>query len=58
MKNAVSRDIWGKVQGGLSYFWNDEDESYKDQKEKEIRYPVYKGNMNGEVRTYHISELK
>jgi hypothetical protein len=59
MKNAISRDTWGKIQGNVYQFWNNEDESYRDMKisSDKIIFPQHKGSMHGEVITYSIDQL-
>jgi hypothetical protein len=58
MNQPIFRDGTGRIVGGINEWFNDEDESYFDYKETNVRFPEYKGDRNGEVKTYHISELK
>lgn len=39
------------------YWFFDEDESWRNQRVKDVRFPVHKEDMNGEVITYHIKDL-
>jgi hypothetical protein len=52
------RDTYGRIMGKIDEFYNDEESFWVDYKEDDVRFPEYKGDRNGEVKTYHISELK
>jgi hypothetical protein len=60
MNQPIFRDGLGRVVGTMDEWFTDENESYFDYKVKgfDVRFPEYKGDRNGEVKTYHISELK
>lgn len=61
MKQQIRRDPLGRILGkvGNAFFFN-EDESWKDEKVSpdKMMFPSHSGNMNSEIRTYHISELQ
>jgi hypothetical protein len=58
MNQPIFRNGKGQIIGGIYEWFNDEDEFWFDHKEDDVRFPEYKGDRNGEVKTYHISELK
>jgi hypothetical protein len=58
MNQPIFRDGLGRVVGTMDEWFTDENESYFDFKEEDVIFPEYKGDRNGEVKTYHISELK
>lgn len=57
---SIIRDTYGRVLGKLDDYWfhTHEDENYKDHKVKDLLFPSHKGNLNGEVHTYNIKDLK
>jgi hypothetical protein len=52
------RDTYGRIMGKIDEFYIDVESFWVDHKELNVRFPEYKGDRNGEVKTYHISELK
>lgn len=61
MKNTVLRESDGRIKGILDGYWfHDDDIHWRDQKihSENVRFPNYKGNLNGDCVTYDISLLK
>jgi hypothetical protein len=51
------RDGLGRFAGSIADYYFDNEESWEDHKESDLRFPNYHKNLNGECITYHISEL-
>jgi hypothetical protein len=51
------RDGLGRIQGSVADYYFDMEESWKDQKCKDVRFPVHNQYQESPVKVYHISEL-
>jgi hypothetical protein len=58
VKQQLVRDGAGRILGTVGDYWNDEDDSYFDYKERDLMFPIHSQTKCSEVTTYHISELK
>jgi hypothetical protein len=60
LKQTILRESNGRILGRIDVeqWFDTTDEFYKDQKCKDVVFPSHNGNLNGEVITYNIKDLK
>jgi hypothetical protein len=58
MKGTILRENNGRILGRLDEFWNNEDESYADHRETELRFPNYNKNLNSPVTVWNLNDKK
>jgi hypothetical protein len=56
MNQPLFRDGKGRIVGGINEWFTNEDDHYVDYKERDVRYPEHKGNLNGEVTVWNLND--